>query len=955
MKVLPPDGPLEKVGGFARERPSGTLLQAEGPPSPADCGPKPPSTAAADAPRPRTVRATVFEHSVQRHHVAVDRLVAEPGHGREPWPERQALAQKVPSKPADAPLQAEKPGRAKRFPEDPASAPREKLTAKPTPRQVEDSLQPQRIEPRYEVLQTVGERVRSEAVAAVAEDKAVTLRSRRSLRERRGTEEGVAAAASWPRSLDLQGGGWPEDGSASKAKELKRCCVQRRDVPPSQPLASYEQAREWKRSQARQPQPVAVRAAPTPSRHQGLRAAEDAVPSLPSERGKEKPEVCLADETEASPLPTRFPESLGARPGHDARATAGVNGALAQAGGQEGPLSPGAASQWPSSQGAPEGVDTRTCAPEDPRVLGLRKRPPAHSAKEEPPAAPGCLLAEEPWEPLGVDEGVRRSPRGVSSPRAADRWRRRTLPHFEDPGALAAESSKGLSRRDSLQLHSSSLAKRQRGGAEPRPRGGSAASPSRPGDSPQQPRSPSEPSAAPGGPGENDRAAAPPRSQPASPEAPLRSPGAAPPRGPHRQASARFADPPGSLERQRSKSWGEGGTPGDARGEPSRHRGGALFQAEPKPPSCARPGPQDPPGPQNGSQAWARGKGADGYRPRVLDIDALMAEYKDSPQQGGSGSFPWEKLACRRSSAEKISGSHRLSSPKGPDRSPGSSRLGLLATTDLHWPQTLRPSEQERVEHPAREMSPPQARDGSLSPPHWGRLAVGEPQRLPADPPRTRKKTFILDEDCGESLLLRHQQAKDGGGDPRLDMGLGAGQAPPEGGFRKGLSPAQQVGGARLEERSLKAVLARGLDRRGGGGADVGFSTSPVEARAGSSPPEPSLASAPQDLRRSYSEKVRQSRARGGLPVEAGAREGGHQSSLPRRADGWLGRRGTQDASFRDEKRVGAAVGRLPVPRSGEAPPPTPSPGTEGIWRATGRCRKPVWVGPFWPDPARPC
>ncbi|KAJ6656712.1 hypothetical protein lerEdw1_003599 [Lerista edwardsae] len=869
VKLPRADGPLEKDGRFARERPDVTPLQAE------------------DAPPLRTVRATLFEHSVQRHNVAVDRLVTEPG--LRPSPAlAQAVAKEGPSKPANTSLEAEKPGRAELLPGDPALAAKERVERAP-PRPLADSWQSQRIEPRYEVLQTVGERVRSEAVAAVAGDQAVTLRSRRSLRERRRAEEG----APWPGSLDL----WRED----KTKELgeaagKTCAVQRRDVPPRQPLAPYEQTSEWK-ARRQQQQQVPVRGAPPPGRGKDLRAADDPTSSLSLEREKEKPDACLADRTGGSPVPRRFPGSPGARPGCEVGVGAGEGVAPARAGEQEGPSSPGAAGQRPkrssSSKASPVGVGTRTCAREAPGAPGLQERASAHSAKAGLADA-GCPLAEDWGGLLDVGEGGRRGPRGGSNPRAADRWRRRTLPHGaahrEDARALAAGSAEALSRRDSSQLlRSSSLAQRHQRGAEPPSEG-----------SRNQPRSPSEPGAASGagvaqGQDEDGGATDPLRSQPA----PWRTEAPSPPgpaagtaRRSRHQPSARLADPPGSLGGQRSQSWGEGGTPdlprpGDARGEPSRHPGGAPFQAEPVPPSRVRPLPPD---------RLAQGKDSGGYRSRVLDIDALMAEYKEDPPRGVGGLFPWEKLARRRDSADKTSGRYDLSSPRGSDPSPGSARRGLCAATDFHSPEHLRPREPERVERCPRESSPLQAGDASLSPPHWGRLAAEKPKRSPADPTRTPKKTFILDEDGSESFL---QAAS---GTARLDAGLGAGQAPPEGVCRKGASPAQQAGGVPPEESCpRKAVHASSLDRRRGG-AGVG---APGASPAESSPPEPGLANAPHDLRRSYSEKVRQARARGSGPWEPGGREGGHPSSLPGRADGWPGRRGMagQDSSFRDEER----------------------------------------------------
>ncbi|XP_066465766.1 uncharacterized protein KIAA1671 homolog isoform X2 [Tiliqua scincoides] len=967
-------GHLEKDSGVVRER-QNMALQGDLAPSLAD--PKPHSVATSENPHLKTVRATVFEHSVQRHNVAADRLGTEPvsqptpelagghlGHGWEPWLEKalesQTSAKKVPPKQAGVSPNAVKYGQAAFLNEDPAVATWEKYTTKetlerPAQKHIEDSLKYQRIEPRYEILQTVGERVQSEAVAAVSEDKAVTLRSRRSLKERRRAEEGVAAG-SWPRSLDLQECSWGEDGSVSKMKGPGEAAVKGCSVSHDLQV-SHEQISGLNKSQARQQQAPA-RAPYFPSRNKDLGTADHTV----SRGEKERPEVCFPDKMEGSKVLKRFPESFGAGPGRtdscEARAHVGENTTLARAGEHESPSSPGGTSQWPrhsSSKASPPSVDLRTYKQEDSRVLGSRKTSSASCAKEEWGVS-GRLVAGEGFGQLDVEEGIRRSTRGVSTPKATERWRRKTLPHgairFEDAGALAPESAKALGRRDSLQLHSSSVAKRSRESrCEADPREGSPASPSHPGDSMRQQLSPSELratyfAAAAQEPGENENAFDSFQSRPVSSavENLLLSPSTS--RRSHRQHNKRLPVTPGSLDRHRSKSWGEGGTsdlprPGDARCENwrplGRHLGDAQergagvappIQSEPKSPSYLRHFPQDQGclGLQNcGScnRGVAKGKGTDGYRSRVLDIDALMAEYKDdSKREGGpsqeSSLSLWEKLARRRNSADKTYGSCNSSSPKGLDRSPRSTGQGVRAA-EFRWPEHVCSSEQEKMESCSRESSPLKARDVALITPGC-RLAAEKPKYLPADPTSTRKKTFIVDEEHGESFVLRHQRAKCASGNAQLaspvhvDPEPGAGQAPrpsqglPDGVSWKGTSPAQQAAGvARSEEDCHKTVHASGLNQRKGG-ADVGLpatDASRVEARAERHSSESGLANAPPDLRRSYSEKARQARVRGSLPSGPDVREGVHQSSLPERLNGWLGKRGTleQDASFREGRR----------------------------------------------------
>ncbi|XP_062822634.1 uncharacterized protein KIAA1671 homolog [Anolis carolinensis] len=127
----------------------------------------------------KTVRAMMFDHNVERHTVSASRLKAEADESVE-------KVRKIP--PEDEKFQKT------RFDDD-----------------EEDPLRYQRIEPRYEILQTVGERVRSEAVATVPEDKAVTLRSRKTTRERHKTDGGIGVI--WARHLEFQ--------AEPKAKDLE--------------------------------------------------------------------------------------------------------------------------------------------------------------------------------------------------------------------------------------------------------------------------------------------------------------------------------------------------------------------------------------------------------------------------------------------------------------------------------------------------------------------------------------------------------------------------------------------------------------------------------------------------------------------------------------------------------------------------------------------------------------
>ncbi|XP_066226709.1 uncharacterized protein KIAA1671 homolog isoform X2 [Saccopteryx leptura] len=155
----------------------------------------------------QTVRATVFEHHVERHTVADQSgrcpSATPPGavtHGSEPRarPERVSWLEKDPpekmilkkenSRWLENP-DTEKPGRtpllngdSKHYhtplPEKYSLG--EKRSNNPFLKSSENSPRSQKVEPKYDILHAVGERVHSEAVPTAPEEKAVTLRSGRS-------------------------------------------------------------------------------------------------------------------------------------------------------------------------------------------------------------------------------------------------------------------------------------------------------------------------------------------------------------------------------------------------------------------------------------------------------------------------------------------------------------------------------------------------------------------------------------------------------------------------------------------------------------------------------------------------------------------------------------------------------------------------------------------------------
>uniref|UniRef100_A0A670JQT2 Uncharacterized protein n=1 Tax=Podarcis muralis TaxID=64176 RepID=A0A670JQT2_PODMU len=804
------DGHLERDSSFAIEIQNVTL-QGESPALVTDHDMKTHSKPSIENVCIKTVRATMFEHHVQRHHIAADHFEAEStlqamnelvegqlGFGKESWLEKAREAKmnpkKVSSRQAHISADAGKQRNANISNEDKVPQASEIYTAKdkyekPTAKHVEDSLMYQRIEPRYEILQTVGKRVQSEAIAVVPEDKAVTLRSRRFLKERRKTD-GSAVDASWTCSSDIKGDGWEDDSFLFKARDAE----------------------------------------------------------------------------EISTKVTALKEVSASQSQH---------------------------------------VSHKQGAELDKNLTGQQHA--THKAEVHQ------------HQQLSGEEMVRRSGRHVSGPKASEGWRRKTLPHdaaqFEEVGLLAQESGKALSRRDSLQLHDKLIAKRNpkpRCGAEPQD--GSLVTPSSPDNDLKNQLSPSEPKATYFAityqiPDENANISGklldPLRSKHISSLAKDASvtPNTSTSRRsypPNYQYSERFTDAHVSMDRHLKKNWIEGGE-GSASDLPKKgtfkHRltetrdGNSMAPEKRLEDAKARVIEVDPlhlAGPEslfyfrplhwdsehlgqkkcsNHSHSMAKGKASDYYRSKVLDIDALMAQYegdskKDSvalgKKEGGlpedSSSFPWERLAHKRNS-------------------PGSTRQDIYATEFC-----IR--ERELLRNCGQQLNPSKAIDVNFSPPFQARAVAEKPKYSPAaDPVSTRKKTFIVDDDQGEDLVLRHQSAKYANYNSQVSS-LVSTDVELEKSFV--LHPPQVLSDSALgKDVSLKQLSAvhsegnwstsvdvSGADKKqaGAGGSSLENDGSAVKSRAKWSRATSGLVCDLPDLKRSYSEKSRQSRARGSLP-----------------------------------------------------------------------------------------
>ncbi|XP_077773866.1 uncharacterized protein KIAA1671 homolog isoform X3 [Podarcis muralis] len=951
LKIPHRDGHLERDSSFAIESQNVTL-QGESPALVTDHDMKTHSKPSIENVCIKTVRATMFEHNVQRHHIAADHFEAEStlqamnelvegqlGFGKESWLEKAREAKmnpkKVSSRQAHISADAGKQRNANISNEDKVPQASEIYTAKdkyekPTAKHVEDSLMYQRIEPRYEILQTVGKRVQSEAIAVVPEDKAVTLRSRRFLKERRKTD-GSAVDASWTCSSDIKGDGWEDDSflfKARDAEEISTKVTALKEVSASQSQhVSHKQGAELDKNLTGQ-QHATVIASYFTNREKDLGKTDDTVSKLSSGTEKGKSDAVLAGKMESSKMLKCFPESFEAGPdrtdGCEARANGGQNISSPITSKQESQTSLCGMThyQWQKHSSKcphPEADPTISYEQkEESKAFGLMTCSMAYSAQEERDVLEHKAEVHQ-HQQLSGEEMVRRSGRHVSGPKASEGWRRKTLPHdaaqFEEVGLLAQESGKALSRRDSLQLHDKLIAKRNpkpRCGAEPQD--GSLVTPSSPDNDLKNQLSPSEPKATYFAityqiPDENANISGklldPLRSKHISSLAKDASvtPNTSTSRRsypPNYQYSKRFTDAHVSMDRHLKKNWIEGGE-GSASDLPKKgtfkHRltetrdGNSMAPEKRLEDAKARVIEVDPlhlAGPEslfyfrplhwdsehlgqkkcsNHSHSMAKGKASDYYRSKVLDIDALMAQYegdskKDSvalgKKEGGlpedSSSFPWERLAHKRNS-------------------PGSTRQDIYATEFC-----IR--ERELLRNCGQQLNPSKAIDVNFSPPFQARAVAEKPKYSPAaDPVSTRKKTFIVDDDQGEDLVLRHQSAKYAyynsqisslvSTDVELEKSfvLHPPQVLSDSALGKDVS-LKQLSAVHSEGNWSTSVDVSGADKKqaGAGGSSLENDGSAVKSRAKWSRATSGLVCDLPDLKRSYSEKSRQSRARGSLP-----------------------------------------------------------------------------------------
>uniref|UniRef100_A0A8C6XUM8 Tankyrase 1-binding protein C-terminal domain-containing protein n=1 Tax=Naja naja TaxID=35670 RepID=A0A8C6XUM8_NAJNA len=793
------EGPPKREGSFAKGRPYASLPEEE-PGLVLSPKARTASSSSSEDACLKTVRATMFEHHVQRHSVVASQLGAEPAllSLRAPFGGSPSRGQEFQKERMLGDSQLTKASSWEAGgPEDPRPFTEDKGSPRwaEDPLREKDSLLTQRIEPRYEILQTVGERAQSEAVAAVSGGKAVTLRRQRHLKENRRA-----------------GGGGKSEGcrgaSAPGTGPLK-------DLPASGRQAALHSEgtgpeRNWAGQQA---------------------ASEKAASFRVKDGGHVGPWLETRKERRLAPADVLTEGALGPK------------GRTLQGAGAGAPETDG----WEGRAGVLDQKTSRGQSASCPGLLfSLDLKPP--QGPEDPEGqklrSARCGAAWETWEAtaegkeppeISLEVSWASSVRAASAAKGSGRWRRKTLPHgsarLEGPAEPPPGAAGLASGREALHPMGGSAAKRSPQalrGLEPRQ--AEVTSPS----GPKKPLSPSEPKATyfavtcqiseeintqPG------RAAA---------VAPCGSASrrARPSTCQHRESFSEGGSSP-ARPLQPGLSRGAAGTsrdpPTEARdqelpqGQPEASAEGRLARADPalrpgaRSPSYLAPLQQhsQPKSPAALGLGGEQGEGPDHYRSRVVDIDELMAEYGGESQklcaregQRESSFFPWEKwpprtLPCSSDQREEKTRVEHSLGGKGPG------------------------TEGSRV----RGSDPLEARVGKCSPPQWGKPDTEKPKPRSAEPPGPRTKTsFPVGREQGEGTGQGPQSAKGaspgahpahrdlgglwkeaspkqwavlapaGGGCPSSDLGGGkpAWKAEPQAGvWGKGPPAAQQPGAER--------------------------------------------------------------------------------------------------------------------------------------------------------------
>ncbi|XP_048677712.1 uncharacterized protein KIAA1671 homolog isoform X1 [Caretta caretta] len=1012
---------IERKGSFLRERQNVSLQSENSVSAKNNFEKKLKPTTPAENVHVKTVRATMFDHNVQRHNVAAGHPVIDPtrkltnefegkydvvtllGHNRRSGMEKK-LQEKTSSKRechgqsgvSGYVADAEKCGKTTYLNEDKKIAhavPVEKHSScekceKPTPKHVEDSLIYQRIEPRYEILQTFGERALSEAITVVPEDKAVTLKTRKSSVKEKRKPDGNVLHPDHLCGLDNKTDPLKESSFISETKDMLDTSTKKftfrepKDVFHSK-CTFHEQITESNKNQSEQVF-ITEKSSYATNKSKDLGIANEKMTQLRPEMQREKNDLSCINKTESSNVTKYFSERAGIKPvrtdGYESRADLGQDVSSTSANKHGSHISvPGNNQLYKPSVDPHPSTEVITADKQKSRVFGLRKYADSICVRKDLGLDVAALENErDKLRVVEPEEKVRKTSSSVSDLKISERWRRKTLPQDsskqEEVIPLTQESIKRLSRTDSLQFDEGAIkkkSKRNKDGIESKEVNQTVSI--SPDDYLKKQVSPFEPKAtyfavtyqipdktekssvSTVNANENNQIPTEVESAPVT----LNS-GSSRRSNPTSQQSYKNVRSihckDKSLEACVNKHWVKEEEQDilslkniyPVLGEDDNRRscergldhtkekiidvdafllkqglkntiqpdlkgsGGKVFSYhEPKSTLHFRHLHKDSElftqnmfG-ENSHDAF-RVKTEDRYRSRVLDIDALMAEYKeesiktsniqeekDNQFSEDPNMFYWEKSKYKKNVADKIPHSYNWKDWKNLDQSASITKQGICAE-EHRRPEnlTLHENSKEKLESCSQEWSKQKSKDRKFSPPHWGKPSSLSDKLInsPADTTGTRKKTFIIDEDQGKNLTSRLQSAKYTNNkvlpanpisvDQKLEVSLASNFSPDGGGSSGGLLQKKVFTKQQFTEMSVdddrhKNVTRSSVNKNKESANKTSHESdfSNMKSKAEWNDRTSGFGNALPDLKRSYSEKNHPAKARGSMPLREEAKE----------------------------------------------------------------------------------
>ncbi|XP_040433208.1 uncharacterized protein KIAA1671 homolog isoform X4 [Cygnus olor] len=324
-------------------------------------------------------------------------------------------------------------------------------------------------------------------------------------------------------------------------------------------------------------------------------------------------------------------------------------------------------------------------------------------------------------------------------------------------------------------------------------------------------------------------------------------------------------------------------------------------------------------------------KAEDGYRSQILDIDALMAEYKEESVSKRAGnlqdkfseehsSFSRNKAKNKRNVSDKTTSYHWK---EWKDQYAVSNKQGDCAE-EFHRPEKLiaNGKNKEKLDSSGPEFDKQKSKDRKFSPPYWGNTSsVFSDKFLNSPAEFTAKKTFIIDEDQDVNLASRNQSSKfvidkvqpvSAVVDQKLEVNFPSKLSikADDGLLQKRLVTKEQLSEVSPEGDWSKNVARISIikDKDDANKVMCDNDSSKVKSKTKDWKNYTSgLGSAPPDLRRSYSEKSHQGKDNLPLAQEVRGRKDQYRSrqSFPLESvdNGWKNKLSPQSESFFHEDK----------------------------------------------------